>query len=229
VSYNSKHNETNLEDSRDGSNSNFSWNCGTEGETSDQYINELRLKQIKNFLTLTFISQGTPMLLMGDEVRRTQRGNNNTYCQNNDVGWFDWDLVDKNRDLLNFVKGMIACTQQKEIFRIEDILASSEDIDEPHITWHGIKLHKPDWSDNSQSLAFTLIHPDAKEIIHVMVNAYHKELSFQLPPLTGKHWFKMVDTAAAAPEDFNFVGKGEEILQSSIDVQDRSIIVLMAQ
>ncbi len=229
VSYNHKHNEANLENSRDGSNDNISWNCGVEGESTDREINKLRLKQIKNFLTLTFISQGTPMLLMGDEVRRTQQGNNNAYCQNNEVGWFDWDLVKKNGDLLNFVKGLIVCTQQKEIFRIEDILATSEDIDEPHITWHGIKLNEPDWYSSSQSLAFTLIHPEAKEIIHVMVNAYHKELSFQIPVLKEKMWYKMVDTSAAAPNDFARVGRGETVKRNSIKVKDRSIIVLMAQ
>lgn len=229
VSYNYKHNENNLENSRDGSNNNFSWNCGVEGETTDPEINDLRLRQIKNFLTLTFISQGTPMLLMGDEVRRTQGGNNNTYCQNNEIGWFDWDLVNKNRKLLDFVKGMISCTQQKEMFKIEDILASSEDIEEPHIKWHGIKLNEPDWSAGSQSLAFTLIHPEADEIIHVMVNAFHKELSFQLPPLIEKHWYKMIDTAATAPNDFIKVGEGVTIERTSLKVRDRSIIVLMAQ
>ncbi len=229
VSYNNKHNENNLENSRDGSNNNFSWNCGVEGETTDPEINDLRLRQIKNLLTLTFISQGTPMLLMGDEVRRTQGGNNNTYCQNNEIGWFDWELVNKNRELLDFVKGLISCTQQKEMFKIEDILASPEDIDEPHIKWHGIKLNEPDWSAGSQSLAFTLIHPEADEIIHVLVNAFHKELSFQLPPLIEKRWCIMVDTAAAAPNDFIKVGEGETIERTSLKVRDRSIIVLMAQ
>ena len=229
VSYNNKHNEKNLENSRDGSNNNLSWNCGVEGETFDPFINELRLRQIKNLLTLTFISQGTPMLLMGDEVRRSQGGNNNAYCQDNEIGWFNWDLVDKNSDLLDFVKGLISFIQQREIFKIEDLLATSEDIDEPHITWHGVKLNEPDWSENSQSLSFTLFHPEAKEAVHVMVNAYWKNLKFQIPDLKGISWFKVIDTSASTPNDFIEVGKGEIESKKLINVKDRSIIVLIAQ
>ena len=229
VSYNIKHNQDNLENSRDGSNNNLSWNCGVEGETFDPFINELRLRQIKNFLTLTFISQGTPMILMGDEVGRSQGGNNNAYCQDNKVGWFNWELVDQNADLLNFVKGVISFTKQMEIFKIEDLLATSEDIDEPHIAWHGVELNKPDWSDNSHSLAFTLFHPEAKETIHVVVNAFWKNLKYQIPKLKGKKWHKVVDTSALAPNDFFEFGKGEIVEKKLITVKDRTIIVLVAQ
>ena len=226
VSYNQKHNEANLENSRDGSNSNFSWNCGVEGATADPYINELRLRQIKNFLTLTFISQGTPMLLMGDEVLRTQKGNNNAYCQDNEVGWFDWDLVTRNSGLLSFVKGLISFTQKYEIFKIEELLATTEDIDEPHIAWHGVELNKPDWSKNSKSLAFSLFHPEANEVIHVMVNAYWKSLKFQIPVLKRKQWHKVVDTSASSPNDFANVGEGEIVNRKFMNVMDRSIIIL---
>ena len=229
VSYNHKHNEANLEDSRDGSDTNFSWNCGVEGETFDPFINELRLRQIKNFLTLTFISQGTPMLLMGDEVRRTQSGNNNTYCQDNPMGWFDWDLVKKNEGLLNFVKDLIKFTQGRQMFRIEYFLATSEDIDEPHITWHGVELNKPDWSDNSRSLAFTLYHPEAEEIIHIIVNAFWKKLHFQLPKIGRKKWYKVVDTSAAADRDFNETLRGPAVKPTRLAVPDRTIIMLMAK
>ena len=229
VSYNNKHNEANLEDNRDGSNTNFSWNCGVEGETKDPFINELRTRQIKNYLTLTFISQGTPMLLMGDEVRRTQGGNNNTYCQDNSVGWFDWDLVNKNCDLLDFVKGLIKYTQDKQIFRIEDLLATPEDIDEPHITWHGVELNKPDWSENSRSLAFTLFHPEADEIIHVIVNAFWKKLKFQIPIIDQKKWYKIVDTSETTGTGFNELEKSEIINRPKLTVKDRTIIIMMAK
>lgn len=229
VSYNQKHNEANLEDNRDGSNTNFSWNCGVEGDSHDPFIDELRLRQIKNFLTLTFISQGTPMLFMGDEVRRSQGGNNNAYCQDNEIGWFDWKLVNRNAGLLNFVKGLISFTQGSEIFKIEDLLATPEDIDEPHISWHGVALNKPDWSKNSHSLAFTLFHPETNEVIHVMVNAYWKSLKFQIPGLKDKKWCKIIDTSVAAPEDFCEAGKGKIIDRKKINVMDRSIIVLKAQ
>ncbi len=229
VSYNNKHNESNLENSRDGANDNYSWNCGEEGDTNDPKIHERRLKQIKNFLTLTFLSQGTPMLLMGDEVRRSQQGNNNAYCQDNELSWMNWDLVDQNADVLSFVKGLISFTQGLEIFRIENLLATSEDIDEPHITWHGVKLNKPDWSVNSQSLAFTLLHPKANEKIHVMVNSYWKPLEFQVPLLDQMSWCKVVDTAAASPDDFNSIEKGVKIGSNSMKVANRSIVVLMAR
>lgn len=229
VSYNYKHNEANFEDSRDGSNSNFSWNCGVEGVTYDPFVNALRLRQIKNFLTLTFISQGTPMLLMGDEVCRSQGGNNNPYCQDNEVGWFNWDLVKEHDDLLNFVKQLISFTQGLEIFKIEDILATSENLDEPNITWHGVKLNEPDWSNNSRCLAFTLLHPEANEEIHVMVNAYWKDLKFQIPKLKKKKWVKVLDTSASTPNDFYQTGQEENIDKKLINIMDRSIIILMVK
>ncbi len=229
VTYNIKHNEDNLEKNRDGSNNNLSWNCGVEGETDDPFVNDLRLRQIKNFLALTFIAQGTPMLLMGDEVRRTQKGNNNAYCQDNELGWFDWDLVQKNQHLLAFTKNLICFTQKKQIFKIEDLLATSDDIEDPHITWHGIELNKPDWSKNSHSLAFTLYHPKAKESIHVMVNAFWETLKFQLPILQEQYWYKVIDTTQESPNDICKPGTGEKIVSNNIKVRDRSIILLVAK
>jgi glycogen operon protein len=228
VTYDRKHNEQNGEENRDGSNSNFSWNCGVEGETFDPFVNELRLRQIKNLLTVTILSQGTPMLLMGDEVRRTQRGNNNAYCQDNHISWFDWDFVQKNQGLLAFVKGLIDFSQRLEIFKIENLLAVPEEIDEPHITWHGVELNSPDWSKDSLSLAFTLYHPQAKETLHVMVNAYHDSLIFQIPRRKGKVWRKVVDTSLESPRDFEVPGEGEKVSKSIMKVKDRSIVVLMA-
>lgn len=227
VTYNVKHNESNLEDNRDGSNHNMSWNCGVEGETDDPFVNALRLRQIKNFLTLTFIAQGTPMLLMGDEVRRTQKGNNNAYCQDNEIGWFDWDLVQKHAELLDFTQKIIGFTRELQIFKIEDLLATSEDIDDPHITWHGVKLNTPDWSKNSHSLAFTLYHPQANEVIHVMVNSYWETLKFELPKLRDHQWYKVVDTSLPASEDFMKPGAGQKISRNKMKVHDRSIVLLI--
>jgi glycogen operon protein len=229
VTYNVKHNEGNLESNRDGSSDNISWNCGVEGETDDPYVNALRLRQIKNFLTLTFIAQGTPMLLMGDEVRRTQKGNNNAYCQDNEIGWFDWDLVQKNSELLTFARNIICFTQKLQMFKIEDLLATPEDIDEPHITWHGIELNKPDWSKNSHSLAFTLYHPVARETVHVMVNAFWDTLKFQIPALKEQKWYKVIDTSVEAPNDFCKPGGGQKLDRKVVKVKDRSIMLLMAK
>jgi len=108
VSFNGKHNEANGEENRDGSNDNLSWNCGAEGPTDDPEIERLRNRQVKNFLTITLLAVGAPMLLMGDEVRRTQRGNNNAYCQDNEISWFDWTLLDKHPDVYRFVKRLLS-------------------------------------------------------------------------------------------------------------------------
>ncbi len=184
VSYNEKHNEANCEDNRDGANDNFSWNCGVEGITYQREIEVLRLRQIKNFFTILFFSQGTPMILMGDEVRRTQLGNNNGYCQNNELSWFDWSQIEKQTDLLRFVKGIINFTQELEIMRLDKVLATfgkgapelyveeikpelslgikEAEIDPnevPNISWHGVHFAKPDWWKDSRSLAFSLRHP----------------------------------------------------------------------
>jgi glycogen operon protein len=169
------------------------------------------------------------MLLMGDEVRRSQGGNNNAYCQDNEVGWFNWELVDRNADLLVFVKGLISLIHKYEIFKIEYLLATPEDIEEPHITWHGVKLNQPDWSEDSRSLAFTLLHPSAKEVIHVMVNAYWKGLRYQVPDPKGKHWYKVVDTSLEAPDDLIMAGHGQPCKNKYIRVPDRSITILIAQ
>ena len=108
VSYNQKHNEANGEDNRDGADDNRSWNCGVEGPTDDPAVEKLRNRQVKNFLTVTMLSLGVPMILMGDEVRRTQHGNNNAYCQDNEISWFDWTLLSKHADVHRFVRLLIA-------------------------------------------------------------------------------------------------------------------------
>ncbi len=158
VSYNQKHNQANGENNRDGGNHNYSWNCGEEGATEDPEIEKLRLKQIKNFFTVLLMSQGTPMILMGDEVRRTQQGNNNAYCQNNELSWFDWRNIESNLGLFRFVKNGISLIQGLEVFRLEKALAPTAGRD-PYLVWHGIELHQPDWSDDSHYLAFTLAYP----------------------------------------------------------------------
>ena len=122
VSYDEKHNEGNGEDNCDGDNHNNSWNCGVEGETNDSVINTLRLQQIKNFFTILFLSQGTPMILMGDEIKRTQRGNNNVYCQNNELSWVNWDGVESEYDLWCFLRRLIYFTLGLELFNQEDRL-----------------------------------------------------------------------------------------------------------
>lgn len=229
VSYSLKHNEANGEDNGDGANENFSWNCGVEGITDNLRVEELRSRQIRNFLTILFLSQGTPMLLMGDEVRRTQYGNNNAYCQDSEIGWFDWDCVEKHEDLLRFVRGLIQFIQTLKILQHESLLEVTYGSQKPHIIWHGVQLGKPDWNYDSHSLAFTLRHPKADEHLHVMMNFYWEPLTFELPPLgRGESWHRIIDTALPSPSDFCFPQEALPIRFSEYRVAPRSVVVLMA-
>lgn len=230
VSYNSKHNEANLEDSRDGANDNHSWNCGIEGATQDPAIEALRRRQIKNFLTILLIAQGTPMLLMGDEVRRSQQGNNNAYCQDSELSWFNWNAVAGQTEILRFVRELLQFVQSYEIFQQEQILAVSFGSQEPHIVWHGVKLGEPDWGDNSHSLAFTLRHPQAGENLHIILNAYWQPLHFELPPLEPRQsWYRLVDTALPSPDDYSNPQQAMAVLQKTYRAEARSVVVLGAQ
>ncbi|NEN89173.1 MAG: glycogen debranching protein GlgX [Okeania sp. SIO3H1] len=246
VSYNEKHNEANCEDNRDGANDNHSWNCGVEGLTNKQEIERLRLRQIKNFFTILFFSQGTPMILMGDEVRRTQLGNNNGYCQNNKLSWFDWEQIEKQTDLLRFVKGIIHFTQELEIMRVDKVLATvgsgtpesslareEEEVDPnkvPNISWHGVNLGKPDWWDDSRTLAFSLKHPESGEYFHIILNAYWKPLMFELPRLKkGESWYLIINTAFPSPKDFNDLDTATKVIGVRYRVEPRAAIVLMAK
>ena len=230
VSYNHKHNEANGEDNRDGANDNHSWNCGEEGETDNPEVEALRLQQIKNLLTILFMSQGTPMLLMGDEVRRTQKGNNNGYCQDNELSWFDWSEVDKQFDLWCFVRRLIHFVQGLELFRQESLLADTDVSRKPHISWHGVNLGQPDWSDDSHTLAFTLCHPEAGEHLHVMLNSYWKPLTFELPLLgQGERWHRIVDTSLPLSGAFCELEVALPLECDTYGVEARSCVVLMVK
>ncbi len=229
VSYNQKHNLDNGEDNRDGANDNHSWNCGVEGPTNDAQIEALRLRQIKNFLSIMFFSQGTPMLLMGDEVRHTQLGNNNTYCHDNELSYFDWQLVEKNKDLLRFVRGIIGLTQSLQIFSNDILLAVADSCDAPHVMWHGTRLYHPDWGENSHSLAYSMHDIDAGERLHVMINSYWEPLTFELPEHgDAEAWYRVVDTALPSPDDFCQPGQSLP-LHASYKVEPRSLVVVMAK
>ncbi|WP_072013950.1 glycogen debranching protein GlgX [Myxosarcina sp. GI1] len=229
VTYNHKHNQANGENNRDGANDNHSWNCGYEGTIVDPEIERLRLKQIKNFFTVLFMSQGTPMISMGDEVKRTQQGNNNAYCQNNQLSWFDWSDIESNLGLFRFVKNAIALIQGLEVFRLEQALATTEGI-KPYLVWHGLKLHQPNWNDESRHLAFTLAHPQLGEYLHVMFNAYWETLSYELPQLrSGHNWHRVIDTALPTPDDFCEPRTAPIVNQQQYQVEARSSVVLMAK
>ena len=230
LSYSQKHNEANGEDNRDGADENYSWNCGVEGPTDDPQVKSLRLRQAKNALTIWAFSQGMPMLLMGDEVLRSQGGNNNTYCQNNEISWFDWNALTTQKDFLRFVQQLIHLVQTLHVFRHDEpLIVTPQAIIEPAIAWHGVKLGQPDWSEDSHSLAFTLRYGKYDELLHIMFNAYWQPLTFELPPLPlGQHWKRIVDTARPAPEDFCPVETAPNVDRSVVEVGDRASVILMA-
>lgn len=196
VSYNIKHNDANAEHNHDGADYNISWNCGTEGPTEDIVVQRLRTRQIKNFLTTLFIAQGTPMLLMGDEMRRSQHGNNNAYCQDSQINWLDWSSINSNHEILGFTKNLIALTQSLNIFQQDHLLcAMKRECGCPRIAWHGVRLNSPDWSYSSHSLSFSLSDPASDEQLYIVLNAFWQPLEFELPPLPdGQSWRRIIDT-----------------------------------
>ncbi len=228
VSYNNKHNDANLEDSRDGTDANYSWNCGVEGPTDDPGIEDLRLRQIKNFFTILLIGQGTPMLLMGDEIRRTQNGNNNAYCQDNETTWLDWRLLNKNAELVRFVRGMIRLNRDHSLFQAS--WASPSGLKNRKLAWHGVKLNKPDWGDDSHSLAFSLMDETGAENLHFILNAYWEALDFELPVLAeGKQWRRAVDTVLPSPDDYCEPGREPPLTRNGYVAQPRSSVILIAR
>jgi len=228
VSYDHKHNETNGEDNRDGTNDNLSWNCGIEGPTDDPAIEGLRNRQVKNFLTLQTLATGTPMILMGDEVRRTQRGNNNAYCQDNDISWFDWRLLDAHADIHRFVKMLNAFRQRRDVVAEGTVMSLNELLLCARVEWHGVALNRPDWGRESRSLAFTLRSLRQRFLIHGMFNAYWEPLTFELPPVADEAhpWRRCVDTARATPEDIQPWEHASPVTTPTYVVQPRSVVVL---
>jgi glycogen operon protein len=199
VSYNRKHNGPNGEQNRDGTNINDSWNCGVEGPSDDSAIDSLRARQIRNFLALLTVSQGRMMLLMGDEVRRTQQGNNNAYNQDNPISWFDWSLVERHSDLLRFTKRLIRLHQDTRTFRERQSWATDGDYT---VLWHGLRIGQPDWSDDSRAIALDLQRSDGNGRAYVIFNAWWEALTFELPAVNeGCCWRRVIDTALPSPDD----------------------------
>jgi glycogen operon protein len=193
VSYERKHNEANGENNADGSDENFSANYGFEGPTADPDIQRLRARQMKNFIALLLMSHGVPMLLAGDEFGHTQRGNNNTYCQDNEVGWVDWTLERSDQELLEFVRALIRFRQEHTILRRQSF--DGEDIE---IRWNGVRLGQPDWSWHSRSLA---MHVSGRgDHVYLIANAWTGDLTFELPALDGRRWVQMFDTSLPSIE-----------------------------
>jgi len=202
VSYNHKHNEANGDNNRDGTSENFSENNGAEGETADAGIEALRKRQIKNFLLTLLISRGVPMLLGGDEFRRTQGGNNNAYCQDNEMSWYDWNCLERHREVYRFTRGMIAFR------RYHPILSTEQFYMDTGIQWFGPQGGLPRWTDPKEKQVACLIHEDEQAALCLMFNAGTTAVDFCLPSVPpGERWFLAVDTSHEAPQDLFAAGE----------------------
>jgi len=201
VSYNQKHNGANGESNRDGANDNRSWNCGAEGPSTDPGIEALRNRQAKNFLTVTMLSLGIPMIGMGDEVRRSQLGNNNAYCQDNETIWFDWSLVEKHSDVHRFLRLLIERRRLRNPAAEQHHLSLNQLLARAVKTWHGVRIGQPDWSSSSHSIALSAHLPHENIITHMIFNAYWEPLEFELPDRNRGPWKRWIDTALDAPND----------------------------
>jgi isoamylase len=238
VSYNEKHNEANLEDNRDGTNDNISWNCGHEGPTDDPGINALRDRQVRNAIAMLLVSQGTPMLLMGDEIGRTQNGNNNAYCHDSELSWFNWELLEKNAGLFDFVKKFIAFRMQHPALRNGHFLRHQDyrEVGFPDMAFHGLRPYKPSWSARNHVLAFSLGGDYAKgglaedDHIYVAMNMHWQIKTFNLPPLPGgQQWHLFANTGDARNPVYEPGREPRLRRQNSFRLQTRSVAVLVGR
>lgn len=237
VSYDRKHNEANLEDNRDGREDNYSWNCGAEGDTDDASALGLRKRLAKNFMCLALLSSGTPMILGGDEFLRTQKGNNNAYCQDNGLSWFDWGLAEKNSGFLDFCKRLIAMVKRYKVLQMRKYSPScvSPDMANFQHRWYGRDLDEPAWNDPAQKMLALYLYTEEKGRgaydIFAVFNADAASQYVRLPKLQEKRrWHRKIDTSLSPGKDL--AGHGEEVL---IDppgfyiVNPRSVVVLVGQ
>lgn len=239
VAYNYKHNDANLENNCDGTNDNNSWNCGAEGETGDANVISLRKQLIKNYVCNLLFSSGTPMILGGDEFMRTQNGNNNAYCQDNEISWFNWDYLNKNADILDFFKKVIAFTKKYTILqRRKFFLGNDLDADNiPDITWFGKDLNKPSWDDPElRTICYQLDGGEEESDmgdyhLFIILNSDSNLQSVKIPGLNeGKKWYRVIDTSLKSGE--GFLDSGKEILIEPSDcyfANARSTVVLVGK
>ncbi len=237
VSYNDKHNEANGEGSADGANDNHSWNCGVEGPTDDPEVLRLRMRQMKNAMAILLTSQGMPMLLAGDESARTQSGNNNTYCQDNELSWLDWDRSHAYEELHRFVRTLITFRHAHPVLRSPCHPGGGPDGGTPAaISWHGVRAGQPDWSPGSRLLALmrTGGAPTGArtgEQIYVAMNAHWESHELELPqPAAGKVWHLVADTAAEPPYDIREPGEEPPLdMPGTYRIAPRSTVILLAR
>ncbi len=237
VSYNNKHNEANLERNRDGTDDNSSWNCGVEGITDDPAINRLRRQMIKNYFCALLFASGTPMVLGGDEFLRTQRGNNNAYCQDNEISWFDWQYAEDHADITEFFRKAVALVHRCTILQRRKFFAGADlDADNvPDIVWYGTSLGSPDWNDPElRTLCYQLDGGEEPSDLgdyrlFLILNADYRTQYVRIPaPPEGKRWRRVIDTSLPAGEDF--CSPGAEVLLDPAHTyitNPRSTVVLL--
>jgi isoamylase len=237
--YNEKHNWANGEENRDGQNDNYSWNCGWEGPSDDPQVNALRLRQMKNAVAILLTSQGVPMIHMGDEMGHTKQGNNNTFCQDNELSWLDWSLPEKNANLFRFVQNCIAFRHAHPVLRSRQHFEEGNGHHDPgpNITWHGVQAWNADWAPHSRTLAFMVCGESVPgsdvfdDVVYVAMNMHWENHVFELPRLLmGLKWHLFANTRAPEPGD-SFAPGTEPLLsnQRHILIGARSVVVLVAR
>jgi isoamylase len=230
VAYDHKHNEDNGEGNRDGATVNRSWNCGVEGPTDDPAIERLRSRQVRNFLTATLLSGGVPMFVMGDEVRRSQRGNNNPYCQDNETSWFDWSLPSRHADLLRFVRLLIGRRVLRDVEHERLRVSLGQILRDAKHAWHGVTPHRPDWSSHSHSLALSAELKNEGLALYCILNAYWEALDFELPIVGAgaQRWRRWIDTALDPPSEICEWDSALPVPGGTYRAGARSVVVLIA-
>ncbi|MBC7237388.1 MAG: glycogen debranching protein GlgX, partial [Chloroflexi bacterium] len=229
VSYNQKHNEANGEDNQDGTDENLSWNCGVEGPTDDPQIEALRLRQMKNLIALLLTARGTPMLLGGDEMGRSQNGNNNAYCQDNEISWFNWENLRAYAGLHRFVQKMIALRKRYRVLTKSRTLGYNPPECSLHddVTFHGVRLHQPDWSHCSHSLAIEFHSEPGEPNLFLIANAYGEALEFDLPREVT--WRRLVDTSLESPDDICSEEEAPALSEPRYRAGPRSVVLLLEE
>jgi glycogen operon protein len=238
VSYNEKHNEANGENNKDGTSDNHSWNCGAEGPTDDPAINELRERQMRNMLSTLLLSQGTPMVLAGDEFGRTQQGNNNAYCQDNEISWLNWDLQDKGRSLIRFVQKLTSLRHAYPILRRSRFFTGefNEELGLKDVTWinaNGSEMTPEEWQDENMKCFGMLMDGRAQvtgirkrgqnATLLMITNGYHDLVDFTLPECAGgSGWELLADTNAPDAEEDHVFEFGQ-----SYGVTGRSLLLFL--
>ncbi len=230
VSYARKHNEANLSDNQDGTDDNYSLNLGPDGPSDDPAVERIRTRLVKNLLAFTLIAMGVPMIVMGDEVRRTQLGNNNAYCQDNEISWFDWSLTDRYADIRRFLQKLIDVRLELDMTRVMHGLPLREFLTRSLVEFHGVRLHQADWSDDSRSLALTVRSVIGTRMVHAMLNSSEAPLDFELPAVVSPElpWRRVVDSSLDSPDDVADLASAQPISGTTYMTDAHSVVLLCA-